>query len=346
MSKYKKRIDKKLQDYFSPLINQQFTGEVNKRMNILIKEFVSNGGKRIRPIFAIMTYLSKGNIDKLDDVIKVSLSLELLHNGTLVHDDIMDKSELRRGKPAYHIAFQKWYDSKYKREYDNFGVAMGILGGDALMTLGLLQILNSSFSEKIKNRLCEIYARSFVELIEGQALDMEIAFRKTNLEEYYEMISGKTASLFRACAEMGCTMCESDDSFKNNFVKFMNCIGYAFQIQDDILGTFGSVEKFGKPVDSDIKEGKSTILTIYAYQKANEEQIKILNNVLGKEDASDEEVDNVRKVFIETGAKKYAEEVAQDWINKAKIYLEKLNLKGEPKDFFEGIVNYIINRDI
>ncbi|WP_456418412.1 polyprenyl synthetase family protein [Methanocaldococcus infernus] len=234
------------------------------------KHLTFAGGKRIRPYLSILTYNLKK--DNIKEILPAAVSVELIHNYTLIHDDIMDNDELRRGKPTVHIAY---------------GEEMAILAGDLLYAKAFEAIGNIK-DEKKAYKVLKVLSKACVDVCEGQAMDMEFESYWPTLEEYLEMIKKKTGALLEASAEIGGIMAEFNEEEMKAIKSYAEKIGLTFQIQDDILDIIGDEKKIGKPVGSDIREGKKTIIIIHAINTVNEEEkeklLSILGNVKSEED--------------------------------------------------------------
>ena len=247
------------------------------------------GGKRIRPMLTMLaTGMCGGD---LDNSIPAGLAVEILHNFTLVHDDIMDSADTRRGQPS---VFKKWNE--------NVAILAGdVMFGDAMQQLSFYGH-SDAFSKKEYAALNDSFLKAVVTVCEGQALDMEFVDREAvQLDEYIEMISGKTAALLSASLEMGAIAAHATDEQQQKLAQLGVEMGVAFQIQDDYLDATADPEKFGKRPGGDIFEGKKTYLTILALERGNESQKNIINQTLLAETPSEEAVQSVLEIMDELG---------------------------------------------
>ncbi|MHA1379349.1 MAG: polyprenyl synthetase family protein [Candidatus Helarchaeota archaeon] len=313
-----------------------------------LKRYILSGGKRLRPISLIYAYKGKeGN--KFDEISDLCVSVELLHNASLIHDDIIDHDQIRRGQPAFHISSQIWYDYNIEKSnnitrQEDFGIAMGILGGDYLIDLGLEPILNSNFPVESIKKAIFYYQQAFHDLINGVLYEtylQNLPLHSITESNYLEMIAGKTAALFEKSILMGALFGDHSEKDKKHLSQFAISVGKAFQIRDDILGAFGLSKKIGKPTDSDIREGKKTLLTIYAYKKNNQ-----IQKLLGKHEITEKEIEIVKNIFKETNALEKTKQKALMFAEKAKSSLNKITLTKEVKDFFSELINFVQFRDI
>ncbi len=239
------------------------------------------GGKRIRPVLTMFACgMCKGNSQ---DSISAALAVEILHNFTLVHDDIMDSADTRRGKPS---VFKKWDEN------------VAILSGDVMFAGAMQQLAfyghNEEYTKQEFSALYDVFLKATVTVCEGQALDMEFVDREdVELNEYIEMISGKTAALLSASLEMGAIVAHSTSTQREELALIGNEMGIAFQIQDDLLDAIADPEKFGKRAGGDIFEGKKTYLTILALERANKDEKALIKETLLNKNPTKESVEHV-----------------------------------------------------
>ena len=246
---------------------------------------LGNGGKRIRPL---LTLLSAGlNEGTFEDALPAALAIEVLHNFTLVHDDIMDEAEIRRGEPS---VYKKWDEST------------AILVGDVMFgkSYELLDYYaqNDAYSKAEYVAIHRSFQKAVTTVCEGQAYDMEfMTSSSVTLNEYISMIEGKTAALLSSALEMGAISAHASSDRVQSLSKLGNEMGIAFQIQDDLLDAIADPEKFGKRPGGDIYEGKKTYLSICALQRANEEQRLFISDILDKRMVTEREVEEVLQLF-------------------------------------------------
>lgn len=245
------------------------------------------GGKRIRPLLTLLASgMCGGNIEK---AMPAALAVEILHNFTLVHDDIMDSADTRRGQPS---VFKKWNEN------------VAILSGD-VMFAGAMQQLNfyaseASYSKDEYAAMNRVFLDAIVTVCEGQALDMEFVDReRVQLTEYIEMISGKTAALLSRALEMGAIAAHASKAECANLATIGLEMGVAFQIQDDYLDATANPEKFGKKAGGDIYEGKKTYLTILALERGTLAQNKKIVQALNTSEPTENEVRDVLSIMDE-----------------------------------------------
>lgn len=292
---------------------------------------ISAGGKRLRPYLVVKSCEAVGGLAKY--AIPFAASLEILHNFTLVHDDVMDNDEIRRGKPTVHKLF---------------GEPMAILAGDLLFAKVYQSVLDHApphmSAEDVVFALGKM-TDAIILLCEGQALDISFPQAKDVTEEdYLYMVGGKTSSLFMACAEVGAIAGSASKAQVAALGRFAWDAGLAFQIVDDILGITADESKLGKPVGSDIREGKKTLIMIHALANANPEQSKVLEKAVGVSGASKEDINAVVKTLEEIGSIKYAKDVADRYAASAFANIEGVP-DGPAKQELVDLVNYFVQRE-
>ena len=292
---------------------------------------IRNGGKRIRPIFTLMACGLCGG--KTEDALPAATAVELIHNFTLLHDDIMDQADSRRGNPTVHI---KW------------DVSTAILAGDGMFVNGLSELLY--YSDKLNDtnkysRLNRIFLDAIRLVCEGQALDMEFADRNdVTTDEYLHMIGGKTAQLLSASLRMGGIVAGASENELDSLNTFGMSAGLAFQIQDDLLDVIGDPEKFGKIPMGDIRECKKTYLMLLTLERCSIEEREILNNWLQKKQLTDDETDAVMQYFKKYSVMDTASELMNQYYEKAKESLKPFADSKYKADLLNVLI-YLQNRE-
>ena len=262
------------------------------------------GGKRLRPVIVVATAEALG-VDA-EKALPFAAAVELIHNFTLIHDDIMDRDETRRGVPTVH---KVW------------GEAMAILAGDLLFSKAfevLVDIVDMGIPSKRVVKATRILAHATTTIAEGQAMDMMFEEEEeVTVDEYLRMIYKKTGALFEAAALLGGLTATDDENTLSSLAVYGRSLGIAFQIRDDILGIIGDEKVIGKPVYSDLREGKKTLPIIYALNRLEDESREKLRLVLGKRDASREELEEAANLIKSSGALEYSEKLAEEYANQA-----------------------------
>jgi geranylgeranyl diphosphate synthase type I len=295
------------------------------------KYIINAGGKRLRPYLTIKSCEAAGGT--LEDVLPFAAALELLHNFTLIHDDVMDNDELRRGSPTVHI---------------KYGEPLAILAGDLLFSKVYQSIMDFAPPHISGDRIINILRKmtdAVIQLCEGQALDIIFPYAQdVSDEDYILMIGLKTSALFKACAEIGAIAAGASDDIIESFGKFAWNAGIAFQIADDILGITTDESAIGKPFGSDIREGKKTLLMIHALKKANQDQRSTLLNAMKGKVSTRKSIDEAIKVLEEVGSIKYARKVADDYLQTALQSIKNLNDVPAKRNLIE-LTNYFVQRE-
>ena len=290
-----------------------------------IKYILSLGGKRLRPILTLMTADMFGA--KTEEALNAALCVEVFHNFSLIHDDIMDDAPLRRGKPTVH---EKW------------NLNTGILSGDAMLILSY-QLLEYYQGDTYKN-LNSLFTKTALEVCEGQQYDIDFETRNdVTIDEYIEMITYKTSVLVAAAMKMGAIIAEASAKDQELIYEFGKNLGIAFQIQDDYLDAFGDPQTFGKQVGGDIIENKKTYLYLKAFEKENiqirEELFKWFNET---DIDKDQKVQKVKELFERSGAVRETKSAIETYTNHAFDCLENLSLsqvyKNALKEFGEQLM--------
>lgn len=286
--------------------------------------FLKIGGKRIRPVLCLL-----GNelfSDLHPDAYLAAKAVELFHNFSLVHDDMMDEANLRRGQPTVHTK----YDSN-----------TALLVGDIMVIRAYeyLQPIQSNHLSKILG----LFNQTAREVCEGQQLDMDYAKRTSvSMDEYIHMITLKTSVLLAASLQMGAIIGGAGEHNCSHLYEFGKKLGIAFQIQDDYLDAFGDASVFGKEAGGDIKQNKKTFLLIRALETANPDQLKTLNALLAS-DAADK-VDQVLAIFKACKVDAWAEDLKQKYMQEALAHLEAIAVVEARKKPLIDLANYLMNR--
>jgi geranylgeranyl diphosphate synthase type I len=336
------KIEEKIRAFFDDHSTKgTFSSEFLYQFYSDLADYLLHGGKRLRPVSLVMIYKGLGGHN--EDIYDVAISVELLHNASLVHDDIIDHDLVRRGQPSFHAFYSEWFNKNLREfsDQEDFGLAMGILGGNLLVDLGVKTIIDSKFEDSKKLHAISYYITAFKELIDGVTAEsylQNLKLDKVSEDDYLAMITGKTASLFEKSILMGALFSDEGENYREDLSKFATFLGQAFQIQDDILGVFGDPEKTGKSVEGDIREGKKTLLAIYANK--NSEFMRLY----GKPNLTQGEVKRVRELLEQTGALEKAKAKALELAMKANQILKQIDLTEEAFSFFNELVMFVQER--
>lgn len=274
------------------------------------RHLIEAGGKRLRPFLVLKSCEAVGGDE--EEALPAAAAVELLHTFTLIHDDIMDRDEVRRGVPTVHV---KW------------GLDTAIMAGDLLFAKVFQSVAADVADEKAARmlRVVALLAEAAVEICEGQAMDMAFeSASDVSEDEYVRMVSKKTAALMRASAMSGGICGGGGDEEVEALGRYGLYAGVAFQVVDDILGVVADESKLGKPVGSDLREGKKTIIVIHALNNAPEDLKKIILSVLGKRGASKRDIHRALEALKEAGSVDHAKRLAYKYADMAKRSLETL----------------------
>lgn len=280
-----------------------------------IKYVLSMGGKRIRPTLMLLAYnLYKENPE---DILMNACALETYHNYTLLHDDLMDNADMRRGHLTVH---KKWNDNT------------AILSGDSMLVLAFQRMMQCD-TKHLKDIL-DLFTVTALEIGEGQQYDMEFETRNdVKEEEYIEMIRLKTSVLLACALKIGAILADASAEDADNLYKFGEQMGLAFQLQDDYLDVYGDSKVFGKEIGGDITSNKKTYMLINAFNKANDAQRKELTRWVSARDFDrNEKVDAVTRLYNEIGIDQLAQDKIAYYFAQSKKFLDAVNVPEEKKE--------------
>jgi geranylgeranyl diphosphate synthase type II len=317
-----------LQEKVNQLISSQEFKKKPQKLYDPIAYTMSHGGKRLRPLLTLMACdMFGGNIEK---VLYPALALEVFHNFTLVHDDIMDKAPLRRGR-----------DTVYKKWDSN----IAILSGDTMFALAYQYALRTDY--QLVPKILEVFSKAAIEVCEGQQLDMDFESMATvQIEEYLEMIRLKTAVLIAVSLQIGAIVGNASEKDTESMYNFGIQIGMAFQLKDDLLDLYGEQEQFGKINGGDIASNKKTYLFLKALELCDLDERLILNDLYNDSTIdSNIKIKKVKAIFDKTGVKETVELLMQDYYDKAIICLESINVGKERKSELSGLSATMFSRN-
>ncbi len=344
MAYYKGKVEDELKKFFEEK-KKEVENLLLRNAVEIIEEYTLRGGKRIRAILMIIGYKMFGD-ENDDEIIKAAASLELIQSYLLIHDDIMDESELRRGKKTVHRIYE---DIHLKNGFGGnprrFGENMGIIAGDLANIYAFEILLDSKFSNDLKMKAIK-YLNKVIEYTGyGQIIDIYSGvvnnFREEDLLLLHKYKTAKYT--LEGPLIMGSILAGYSGY---GIDKFAIPVGIAFQLKDDILGLFGTEEKIGKPITSDLAEGKKTLLIIKALERANEEDRKIIMGALGNPAVSEEQLEKVREIVKKTSSLKYSQEMAEKLVREGKDALRDLKVKNDSmKNLLFHLADYMIKRD-
>ncbi len=294
-----------------------------------IKYIIGLGGKRLRPTLTLLTAdFFGGNVEKATHA---ALAVELFHNFSLIHDDIMDNAPLRRGKETVH---EKW------------DVNTGILSGDAMLILAYR--LFEAYEPPMFQELAKLFSKTAIEVCEGQQYDVDFEIRDdVTIAEYIRMIDYKTAVLVGAAMKMGAIVAEASQECQEGIYEFGRNLGIAFQLQDDYLDAFGDPKNFGKQVGGDIIANKKTFLYLKALEKSSASVSSSLRNLfsISPKDPS-EKIQTVKKIYNDSGASQATLKEIEHYTEKANSVLETIALSNEKKEKLREFGAWLMKRSV
>ncbi|MDK6028559.1 polyprenyl synthetase family protein [Ignisphaera sp. 4213-co] len=328
LTSYASIIGKKVEQFIYTVVSGH-----PKKLYEASLHYIKAGGKRLRPVIVVLSSKIGGGSEEI--AIPGAAAVEVLHTFTLVHDDIIDKDELRRGVPTVH---KLW------------GVEMGIIAGDLLFAYAykcLVKAMDYGVPSDRVAKSLDALTEAAITVAEGQALDMLLPeMPNASVEDYIDMVSKKTAALFAYSAKIGGLLAGADNALISNLFNAMMNAGIAFQIRDDILGLIGDEKVLGKPVYSDLREGKRTILVIYALKNVDENKKKRILSVLGNRDADVNSLREAAQIIKESGAIEYADSLSEFYANKAIEIVENVKAADtEALNMFKELVMFMIRRN-
>lgn len=287
------------------------------------------GGKRLRPILTLMTAEVFGG--KAKDAMDAALAIEMFHNFSLVHDDIMDDAPLRRGKTTVH---EKW------------DLNTGILSGDAMLILSYQFF--ESYPPEVFKKLTSLFSKTAIEVCEGQQYDVDFETRDdVTIPEYLKMIEYKTSVLVAAAMQMGAIIAHASDQDAEAMYEFGRNLGIAFQLQDDYLDAFGDPKTFGKQVGGDIMENKKTFLYLKSLEKsAKEDRESLLHLYSIKPKDAAAKVEAVKGIFTESGAVEATQMEIESYTRKAFEVLEQLTIPETNKQLLRKFGENLMKRTV
>lgn len=282
------------------------------------------GGKRIRPALCLMAAEMFDGIN--EDAFQAAMAVELFHNFTLIHDDIMDKAPLRRGKLTVH---------------EKYGLTTGILSGDVMGIFSYHCL--GKVSAKHLPEVFTIFNKTAIEVCEGQQWDMDFEVQnEVDIDDYLKMISLKTSVLLAASLQIGAILGGANKEDAHNLYEFGKNLGIAFQLQDDYLDTFGSEEKIGKKPGGDIRANKKTFLMLKSRALANESDLMVIDEMITKDDET--KVEGIRNIYLNLNIDKLSKDIINQYSEASFNYLDKINVPEEKKQELKQLASWLLNR--
>ncbi|MBK8390548.1 MAG: polyprenyl synthetase family protein [Saprospiraceae bacterium] len=294
-----------------------------------INYIIGLGGKRVRPALLMASCAYSGG--QIRDGLNAGFAVEIFHNFTLLHDDIMDNADTRRGQATVH------------KKYD---VNSAILSGDSMAFIAYQYLLK--YNPEISIELISVFSKMAIELCEGQRLDMDFEqSEQVTISDYLHMITNKTSVLLAACMQMGAIIAGADKAHQKHVYEFGKNIGIAFQIQDDILDTFGDASLIGKKSGGDISQNKKTYLYLKALELSTDQQkeeLLLLYNSNADNIDEEEKIAKVRKIFNTLVVEEYANQLKEAYMDLAISHVRQLDIAQTYKDELIAFSEYLVKR--
>lgn len=308
------RTNKEILDLFEAALAQMQLPEEPERLYNPIIYSMSGGGKRLRPVLLLTVNEAFGG--DIAEAMHAALAVEIFHNFTLLHDDIMDNADVRRGKPS---VYAKW------------GGNVALLSGDAMLITAYKHLAH--VAPESLPRVMQLFGDMALEVCEGQQYDMDFeSVERVSVVDYMLMIERKTSALLSGAATIGATMAGASDDDIKKIYRFATELGLAFQLQDDVLDSYGD-EALGKKIGGDILEGKQTFLMVQAMSRASDAQREVLRTTHRNAELSDEQkIATIKALYDKLEVKHVAEQQIELRFDRALSVLETLSLEAERRE--------------
>jgi len=315
-----------------------------------LQEHSLRPAKRLRGAL-VLTGHKLLNADDNKNAMSAAISMEIIHTALLIHDDVMDCDDTRRGKPTTHKYFATLHDEQYEHgDQCHFGESMAIQVGDIALLLGFSVLAESTIKEELRLQVLNRLLRGIIHTGYGQVFDVTLeAMGKAQEQDIIDLHSAKTAIYtYENPLHIGALLAGATKSDLLLLSRYALPAGIAFQIQDDILGLYGNPEKTGKAADSDLKQRKLTLLMKKAYEFGDLKQTQKLNKIWGNPDLTATDAQLARQIILETGSLDYSKKLSVEYAQKALSTIPKMKENGWNQvalEFLEGIALYMINRE-
>lgn len=329
-------INRELDAFFK--VWRRGVNQTSTKLAALNNTFIEScqGGKRLRGTLVKFGFELTGNQSNAD-ILKPAIAFEIFQTAILDHDDIIDLSPLRRGKPTIYKALGG----------NHYGISQAICLGDIGFFLAYQIISESNFPDKNKNLAITSFSNSMIDTGLGEMLDIELPFLSQGSEDDISTIFRLKTAMYTIVGPMslGAILGGADQKLLNKIKQFGTALGIAFQIQDDILGVFGTEEALGKSVTSDIEEGKLTLLILHARQNADRFQKEKLEKCYGNGKINNKELEQIRQILISTGALDYSQKKAEKLVADAKKIIPKITKDLKYKNYLEEMADFLVKRN-
>lgn len=343
---YRERLEPRLRSFLEEKRREVVARSGARDLVDAVQELVEGGGKRLRP--ALVHYSCRACGGDTEAVEPLALSTELLHSYLLIHDDIMDRAEVRRGRRATHLRFAEMsHGEPPGDEGEHFGRSAAILAGDLAHSWAVELYLRARPQSKDGTGLDRAFSQMCQEVVDGQYGEMLLAGRQEPGEEellrVLRLKSGRYS--VERPIELGARFAGAGAPRLEALGRYGSAVGEAFQLQDDVLGTFGEEEATGKPVSADLSEGKFTFLVHHALRGAEEAGRERLREILERQDLEAGDVDDAREIIRRSGGLEAVREMIDARLGRAAAALEEIDLRPEDRTVFDGLLEYMGERE-
>ncbi|HDS11699.1 MAG TPA: polyprenyl synthetase family protein [Candidatus Wirthbacteria bacterium] len=337
------------QSQFNPLLaefldrqtsNLPGGSDLSQQLVAQVKDLTLRGGKRLRPALLYCTYIGITDLNP-QLALQAGLACELMESSLLIHDDIMDQDQLRRGGPTVHQALAEQTESQ------QLGGSLAILAGNLCAFWGLNALMDLDTQDHTKQSLIKLYSNIMLDECLGQSLDLELSHAndwpdEQTILQMYEYKTARYTTQFPA--QLGLTLAQAPRQYQTAFDQIGLDLGLAFQIQDDLIGVFGNSEQTGKSTSSDLESGKKTLLLNKALKLAPPKDKEEMLHILNQKPIKQTQADQMRSLLEASGARTYCHNLAQNLLTKAQEKIIELDLRKEGKAFLLGLSDYLLNR--
>lgn len=348
LAEFRLKLESELHDWLTDK-EREAAGEsgASRELTEVLTRFVARDGKRIRPALLYYTYRACGGQSD-DKVMPMAMSVELLHTYLLIHDDIMDHANVRRGEPAAHVIYADLHRERgWLGSSEHFGESVAILLGDLAQTYSLELYSSVELAPEVAAEFRQQFSNMCQEVVLGQYLEMTAGHRESMEEDellrVLRMKSGRYS--VERPVQLGYLLARAPEATRQALTIYGLKMGEAFQLQDDLLGMFGDAETVGKPVGADLVEGKFTLLIHHAMRHLSPEDRTMLQRALGNPDLDPEEIQRAQGLIEASGARQRVQEMIEERLNEAREALSTVDLAEDGGAFLAGSIEYLRGRE-
>jgi geranylgeranyl diphosphate synthase, type I len=345
---YKDKISRQLRIYLAAELKA--AAKISRENYLFTRTFneyiLRDRSKRLRGLLILLGYRGFGGKNR-QEIIKVSAYIELIHNYLLIHDDIIDRDDFRRNGYSLHKQYEVENRDLSPVNKKHLGHSLAIVAGDLCNNIGQEILLEAGFTPEYKTLAQKKASELLKFVIQGEALDVIIQTQKDfDQKTIIQVYKYKTAYYtFAHPVQIGAILAGAGPKSIKNIEKFAIPLGVAFQIQDDMLGLFGDQKTIGKPIGSDLREGKKTLILYFGLEMCSGPDKIFLKKIIGKSDLKAYELEKARKILIECGAVKKCRQLIRKYFETSKKELNNLKLAAEPKKLFIDLIEFIDKRN-